>query len=359
MSERRLPPLLCITGQTASGKSALALRLAEGMGAELLSVDSMQVYQGFDIGTAKPSPEERARVAHHGLDRLVPSAGFSAGEYLRWAQELVAQRWAEGTPVLAVGGTGLYLRALLHGLAPAPPTDPELRARLQEREDAAPGWMHLRLQEVDPDAAERLHPNDRPRLERALEVYEATGEPLSRWQERHAFGERRFSTWLLAIRWERTQLNQRIELRLDRMLAVGWLDEVRRLLSEGVQEDWPPMKALGYRGVSWRSARRGAESWWPRGGLPSVRPRGSIASRPSNGWSRMRAWQQSFCPGSSGGTRRGDRPHEGASGDVPIRARIRAAHCRAGGDDRRPSPARRAGWDRRRQPDRRAGAKSG
>ncbi len=247
MSERRLPPLLCITGQTASGKSALALRLAEGMGAELLSVDSMQVYQGFDIGTAKPSPEERARVAHHGLDRLVPSAGFSAGEYLRWAQELVAQRWAEGTPVLAVGGTGLYLRALLHGLAPAPPTDPELRARLQEREDAAPGWMHLRLQEVDPDAAERLHPNDRPRLERALEVYEATGEPLSRWQERHAFGERRFSTWLLAIRWERTQLNQRIELRLDRMLAVGWLDEVRRLLSEGVQEDWPPMKALGYR----------------------------------------------------------------------------------------------------------------
>jgi len=241
------PRLVCITGHTASGKSSLALSLAESLGAELLSVDSMQVWRGFDIGTAKPTAEERARVAHHGLDLVDPDDSFSAGAFLDYARQVVTD--AE-VPIIAVGGTGLYLRAMLHGLVPTPPADRTLRARLREEEAACPGALHARLSEVDPEAAARLHPNDLVRLERALEVFELTGRPLSEQQAEHGFAEAPFDVWLLAIRWPRSELHARIAARVDVMLEAGWIDEVRGLVASGVSDDRTPMHAIGYRDIA-------------------------------------------------------------------------------------------------------------
>ena len=240
------PRLLCITGQSASGKSSLAMALAEATGAELLSIDSMQVYRGFDAGTAKPTSDERERVVHHGIDLVDPEETFSAGAFLAYARDLLA----EGRRIIAVGGTGLYLRAMLHGLGPQVPADLELRGSLRASEDSEPGWMHRRLQEVDPATAARLHPNDRVRLERALEVHALTGEPISAWHARHGFPESPFDTWLLGIRWPREELVARIADRVDAMLASGWADEVRGLLAAGVTEELTPMRAIGYREVA-------------------------------------------------------------------------------------------------------------
>lgn len=239
------PRLVCITGHTASGKSSLALALAEALPAAILSVDSMQVYRGFDIGTAKPSADERARVTHFGLDLCAPHERFSAGAFVDYARDVID---GHDGPVLAVGGTGLYLRALLHGIGPEAPADDALRARLREDEDADPGAMHRRLAQVDPDAAARLHPNDRVRCERALEVFLLTGETISSWHARHE-GASPFDSLLLGIRRPRDELRARIGARIHAMFAAGWVDEVRRLLAAGVTEDMTPMVALGYRDI--------------------------------------------------------------------------------------------------------------
>ena len=244
MSSR--PRLVCITGLTASGKSALALELAEGLGAEILSVDSMQVYRGLDIGTAKPSAAEQERVRHHGIDLVEPHEAFSAGAFLDYARALLDSAVREGRTVLAVGGTGLYLRALLHGIGPQVPANPELRRQLRQ----APEDLHRRLQEVDPEAAARLHPNDHLRLERALEVYLQTGETMTAWQARHAFSEAPFEARLLALRRERPVLEARIAERVDHMLQAGWIAEVEGLLARGVTEDLPAMAAIGYREIA-------------------------------------------------------------------------------------------------------------
>ncbi len=243
------PRLLCITGLTASGKSGLAMELCSRWGAEILSVDSMQVYRGFDIGTAKPTAAERAQVRHHGLDLVEPTEGFSAGRFLTYARGVLDAASQEGRVVLAVGGTGLYLRALLHGLAPAPGAQPELRQTLREQEAASPGSMHARLQELDPAAAARLHARDLVRLERALEVVLSSGRSLSDWQAEHAFAEAPFETRTLAIRWSREDIRERIAQRVDAMLAAGWVEEVQGLLDAGVPLDCVPMKAIGYPAI--------------------------------------------------------------------------------------------------------------
>lgn len=240
------PRLLCVTGQTASGKSSLAMALAERLPAALLSVDSMQVYRGFDIGTAKPTAAEREHVVHHGLDLVEPHETFSAGAFLTYAREILS----EGRTVIAVGGTGLYLRAMLSGLGPQVAADMTLRAELRAAEEAEPGTLHRRLAEVDPASAARLHANDRVRLERALEVHAITGEPISAWHARHGFAEGPFEPWLLGVRWSREDLAGRIAERVDHMLAVGWIDEVRGLLDAGVTEEMTPMRAIGYREVA-------------------------------------------------------------------------------------------------------------
>ncbi len=244
------PRLLCVTGLTASGKSALSLELAEALGAELLSVDSMQVHRGLDVGTAKPTPAERARVVHHGLDLVGPEERFSAGDYAVYARGVLQDAGARGVPVLAVGGTGLYLRALLHGLAPVPAADDRLRAALRSEEEERPGSMHARLLAIDPVAAARLPATDRVRIERAIEVWEATGRPMSAWQAEHAFAEAPFDTRLLALRRSREDVRERIAARVDRMFAAGWVDEVRRLLGAGVPLTAPAMLAIGYREIA-------------------------------------------------------------------------------------------------------------
>ena len=242
--------LLCITGLTASGKSGLALQLAESLGAELLSVDSMQVHRGLDIGTAKASAAERARVHHHGLDLVGPDERFSAGEFSTYARGVLEEARGRGVPVLAVGGTGLYLRALLHGLAPMPPADEALRATLRRDEDARPGSMHARLKGIDPASAARIAPGDRVRLERAIEVTEGTGRPMSDWQSEHAFSDSPFEPRVFALRRSREDVRERIALRVDAMFEAGWVDEVRRLLAGGLTLDAPGMAAIGYRDIA-------------------------------------------------------------------------------------------------------------
>ena len=240
-------PLVCITGPTASGKSSLAFAVAQQLRAEILCVDSMQVYRGFDIGTAKPSAAEQARIPHHGIDLVDPHEQYDAGAFLSYSRELVLGRRALGSEVLAVGGTGLYLRGLIHGLAPSAPADPLLRADLRAAETQQPGSMLRRLESVDPTSAAALHPNDLMRVERALEVFLITGRPQSQWLAEHGLVQSTFAPLLFAIRWPRPELRERIARRVVQMLDDGWLDEVRALLDQGVAKDAPAMRALGYQ----------------------------------------------------------------------------------------------------------------
>jgi len=240
-------PLVCITGPTASGKTSLALAVAESLPAEILCVDSMQVYRGFDVGTAKPTVAERAKVPHHGIDLVGPDEQYDAGAFLSYARALVAERRAAGAEVLAVGGTGLYLRGLIYGLAPSAPADAALREELREAERREKGSMFRRLEEVDPSSALVLHPNDLVRVERALEVFLLTGRPQSLWLAEHGFSESSFEPLLFAIRWPREQLRARIAERVVKMLEDGWLAEVASLVEQGVPDDAPAMRALGYQ----------------------------------------------------------------------------------------------------------------
>ena len=239
--------LLC--GPTASGKSDWALALAERWPVEIISVDSTQVYRGFDIGSAKPSRVLRARVPHHLLDLREPQESYSAGDFVADALAAVdAVRGRGALPVL-VGGTMLYFNALVRGLAPLPPADPQLRAAIDARA-ARLGWpaLHAELQAIDPEAAGRIHPNDPQRIQRALEVFESSGRTISDWQRdtrpSHALN---WSRWAL-VPQDRGVLHARIAARYTQMLEAGLLDEVRHLLARpGVDAHSPSMRAVGYR----------------------------------------------------------------------------------------------------------------
>lgn len=242
--------LVAIVGPTAAGKSALALRLAEKLGAEIVSADSMQVYRGMDIGTAKPTPLERERVPHHALDLVEPSALFSVADYRRIAREAIERVRAKGGLPLLVGGTGLYVRAVVDGLGlSAPGPDWNLRRRLEETaERFGNAYLHRQLAAVDPETAARLHPNDRRRVIRALEVYELSGRPLSYF---HAQDRRQRETGekvlLFGITRPRESLYRRIEERVDEQMRQGLLSEVRSLLHRGFGEGIVSLQALGYK----------------------------------------------------------------------------------------------------------------
>jgi tRNA dimethylallyltransferase len=239
---------IALLGPTASGKSGAALQLADHLPLEIISVDSAQVYRGMDVGTAKPSAADRARVAHHLLDLADPADPYSAAQFMRDAQAAIAAIRGRGRLPLLVGGTMLYAKALRDGLAELPPADPDVRARLVRQADQR-GWpaLHDQLREIDPSSAERLSPGDRQRIQRALEVYELTGEPMSNLL-RSATAE---PTPLLTIAWmpsDRPELHRRIEQRFDSMLAAGFLDEVRGLMARGdLHPDLPSMRSVGYR----------------------------------------------------------------------------------------------------------------
>jgi tRNA dimethylallyltransferase len=245
------PALVVIAGPTASGKSALALALAERLGGEIVSADSQQVYRGLDVGTAKPSPEVRAAVPHHLVDIADPDEQLTAARFVALADAAISEIAARGRVPLVTGGTGLWMRALLRGLADAPPRDEALRERLEAEEAAeGQGHLHRRLEGVDPEAAARLHPNDTVRIIRALEVHALTGAPLSAHHAAHGFEEARYPHRLLALAPERSVLRARIAERVAAMLEAGWIEETRRLLASGAVTADRLRKILGYTEVT-------------------------------------------------------------------------------------------------------------
>lgn len=226
--------LLVVVGPTASGKTELALALAERFDAEIVGADSVQIYTRFDIGSGKPTLAERSRAPHHLVDEVDPLAPLDAASFVARADAAIADARGRGRPVVVCGGTFLWVKALLRGLAPLPPADPEVRAR-HERVVAAEGRaaLHAELARVDPTAAARLAPNDTVRVSRALEVFEKSGKPQSVWHAEHAFGEQRHRARLLGVERARDELDRRIAERTARWLAGGWCDEVRALLADG------------------------------------------------------------------------------------------------------------------------------
>jgi len=244
-----MKPLICIVGPTAAGKSDIALDLAQRLGGELVSVDSALVYRGMDIGSAKPSAAERSSVRHWLIDVREPDQPYSAADFVADAEVAIADIEARGRLPLLVGGTMLYLRALLQGLSELPSSDPVLRAQLAtELAERGASALHRELAGIDPAAAARIHPNDPQRLLRALEVFRQTGTPISVLQQTWSGVARRSGVLIALAPADRSLLHQRIAKRFDAMLAAGFLDEVRALMQRpGMHPDLPSMRAVGYR----------------------------------------------------------------------------------------------------------------
>jgi tRNA dimethylallyltransferase len=242
--------LVVVVGPTASGKTALAVRLAEALGGEVVSADSVQIYRRFDVGAGKPTPDERRRAPHHLIDALEPLEPMDAALFAERADRLIAEIRGRGRVPIVCGGTYLWVRALLFGLARMPPADPATRERhraVVESEGRA--RLHERLSEVDPAAAARLAPNDFVRVSRALEVYELTGTPQSEWHRRHGFAERRHAARLVGVRFRPEALLARIEARARSMLDAGWVEEVEALSAAGYREA-RAMRSVGYRQIA-------------------------------------------------------------------------------------------------------------
>jgi len=239
--------IVVISGPTGVGKTAVAVDLALRIDAELVGADSMQVYRGADIGTAKPTSEDLKGVAHHMLDVVEPGQEFNAAEYSALAREAITDIRSRGRNVIVVGGSGLYLRALLYGLVKAPAAHPDVRREIR-KEAEAKGWdeMHRLLAEADPETASRLDPNDTVRITRALEVFRISGSPISRLHQVHGFRTPEFKTHALALHLPKEKLRERIDERIDRMMARGFLDEVETLLQKGLRPSRPPLNGIGY-----------------------------------------------------------------------------------------------------------------
>ena len=242
------PRLICIVGPTGVGKTAMALELACRWGGEIVSADSMQVYRHMDIGTAKPTPEERGRIPHHLLDVVDPDEPFDASRYIELAHKVIDRLQWQGKPVFVVGGTGLYIRALLGGLIDGPGADEALRRELkQEMNNRGKAHLYGRLRTRDPRAADRIDPHDGVRIIRALEVLELTGRSIVEHQQEHRFLDATYAALRIGLRLDRGLLNDRIDRRAERMIADGFAEEVRRLLDMGWGESLKSMQSLGYR----------------------------------------------------------------------------------------------------------------
>jgi tRNA dimethylallyltransferase len=237
-------PILVILGPTASGKTNVALAVAEAAGAEILSVDSMQVYRGMDIGTAKPAASERRGITHHLIDIVPPTEAFTVARFVEAADAVIADAAVRGVPLIAAGGTPLYYKALFEGLFEGPGADEAVRARLRALPDEE---LFAKLKAVDPEAAGRIHPNDHKRLVRALEVHELTGRPISSFQTAWAAQDWRHQAAWVGLEWDREALNRRINARVKAMIAAGWVEEVRGLLARYGPLSHTAAEATGYR----------------------------------------------------------------------------------------------------------------
>lgn len=242
--------VLCLLGPTATGKTDLALRIAKACGGEIISVDSALVYRCMDIGTAKPTAEERASVPHHLIDLCEPTARYSVGEFVEDAQTAIAQTLARGAVPVLVGGTMLYFKALWQGMAELPKADLEIRRSLDSEAEER-GWpaLHAELARIDPTTAARIAPTDRQRIQRAIEVYRITGRPLAELIADSKTQPPAFDYWRVGlIPNDREALNRRIEKRLELMLINGFMDEIKQLYEyPGLTESHPAMRAVGYR----------------------------------------------------------------------------------------------------------------
>jgi tRNA dimethylallyltransferase len=251
------PRVLALVGLTATGKSELACEVARRVGGEVISADSMQVYRGMDIGTAKPSAAIRSKIPHHGIDIVDPDEVMSAGRWAAIARRAARDAHGRGCPVVLCGGTGLYARAFAGGLVEGVAADSELRAELETRSTAD---LHAELERVDPASAARIHPNDRVRIERALEGTRLGGRPLSAQQAEHRFGDVPFDVRWLGLTLERDALWRRLRERVDRMFAAGLVEEVRSLHRAGYGPELRPLQAIGYREVGQLIAGRLTEA---------------------------------------------------------------------------------------------------
>ncbi len=254
--------VIIIAGATATGKTALAVDLAERLGGEIVGADSVQVYRRMDIGSAKPRPEELRGVRHHLLDVADIPEAYDAARFVADADRAIEDIRSRGRVPIVAGGAGLYLRALVRGLARGIASDPDVRARLNAEARSSPealAAMHRRLTAVDPTYAAKIHANDPIRIVRAFEVMETTGEPISAHHARHAAQRDRYDALYVALAVERDVLRARIAARARAMFAAGWVDEVRAILADGYAPDLKPLRSVGYSQVVDLVTRGGAE----------------------------------------------------------------------------------------------------
>ena len=250
MLDPKKPKIIVIAGPTASGKTGLAVALALSLGGEIINADSMQVYRYMDVGTAKPTLEERRGVIHHLLDVVDPDEDFNAALYRQMALPLAKEICAKNIPCFIVGGTGLYIKSLLGGLVELPPSDPMLRERLHlECDQKGAPKLHRKLAELDPERAESIHPNDRLRIIRALEIIQQTCRPASDLMKQHRFGNQEFLALKLCLQVEKEQLYDRINERSEKMIDCGLVEETERLMKKRYGLHLKSMTAIGYRHI--------------------------------------------------------------------------------------------------------------
>lgn len=244
------PKIVVIAGPTASGKTAVAMQLAERFSGEIVSADSIQIYRYMDLGSAKPIAEDRARVTHHMIDIRDPDEEFSTGDYVREAREAIDRILLMGRVPLVVGGTGLYIRSLLGGIAELPPAQSALRREMLEAEAASKGTLFRRLMQIDPATASRTSAANVPRIVRALEVFEVTGKTMSQVQEEHSFLDRPYRHIFVCLSLSRPLLYERIDKRVDSMIEGGLVEEVVSLHERGYSPHLNSMQSLGYRHIN-------------------------------------------------------------------------------------------------------------
>lgn len=242
------PNVIVICGPTALGKTTTAIELAEIFNGEIVSADSMQIYRYMNIGTAKPSPQELARVRHHLIDIADPDQHFDAKQYAKTAHKKIMELVSRATVPFVVGGTGLYIKALVHGLFMAEPANDDIRTRLKkESQTHGTDFLYERLSRCDPDAAARIKPHDSYRIVRALEIYQLTGKTISAYHREHRFQDEPFRVLKIGLKMNRELLYDRINQRVDVMIAAGLVDEVKELLGRGYAPHLKSMRSIGYR----------------------------------------------------------------------------------------------------------------
>jgi len=244
-------PVVAIVGPTAIGKSRIGIEVAKILKTEILTADSRQVYREMNIGTDKPALAEQQGIPHRLIDLVDPDQSFNVGDFRHHASQEISRLHRQGLLPLVIGGTGLYIRALLRGLCPGPPANWVIRNELaQEAKTQGPGFLYEKLQQVDPDLAQRLHPNDQPKIQRALEVYRILGTPLSVVHQQHRFEDTPYPSLLIGLTMDRQALYRRIETRVEWEIHKGLVQETQSLMEQGYHRELGSMKGLGYRQFS-------------------------------------------------------------------------------------------------------------